>query len=330
VLTFLLFAPGVMLLVAILVQGRIVWWSTPWIGYAAAASILLVGAAMLVEHNRANPMLNTRWMASRDVLRFAGIAASMRILLGEQNFGSIGLLAALGMGPDQLVTFYSVVTAATVVGLLVGIATLNPQDLLRQIVISIALIGLAAFLDSKASNLTRPANIYVTQAMIAFAAIYFLGPTMMGGVLRALSRGPSHMVSYSAVFSLSQTLGGLGGAAFLGSFQIIREKYHSHELVQSLVLSDPIVAARLQQLGGAYGRVIGDPILRQAQGVRLLAQQVTREANILAFNDVFLVIAVLAALAFLWLGGRWLVLRIRGINPLAEDQAALQRMLANR
>lgn len=138
------------------------------------------------------------------------------------------------------------------------------------------------------------------------------------------------MVSYSAVFSLSQTLGGLGGAAFLGSFQIIREKYHSHELVQSLVLSDPIVAARLQQLGGAYGRVIGDPMLRQAQGVRLLAQQVTREANILAFNDVFLVIAVLAALAFLWLGGRWLVLRIRGINPLAEDQAALQRMLANR
>jgi hypothetical protein len=185
-------------------------------------------------------------------------------------------------------------------------------------------------MDSDTSNLTRPANLYFTQALIAFAAIYFLGPTMMGGVLRALSRGPSHMVSYSAVFSLSQTVGGLGGAALLGTFQIIREKYHSHELVQSIVMTDPQVAARIQQLGAAYGRVVGDPVLRQAQGAGLLAQQVTREANILAFNDTFLLIACLAGLAFLWLGGRWLVLRIRGVNPLGPELDALQRMLADR
>ena len=329
-LTFLLFAPGVMLLVAVLVQGRIVWWTTPWLGYAVAGSILLIGAAMLIEHNRANPMLNTRWIASRDVLRFAAIAATMRILLGEQNYGSIGLLAAVGMGPDQLVGFYGVVTLATLAGLVIGVATLNPQDLLRQIVISVALIGIAAWLDAGATNLTRPANLYVTQAVIAFAAIYFLGPTMMGGVLRALARGPSHMVSYSAVFSLSQTLGGLGGAALLGTFQIVRERFHSSELIHSMAMMDPQVAARVQQLGRAYGRVVGDPVLRQAQGSGLLTQQVIREANILAFNDVFLLIAMLAGLAFLWLGGRWLVFRLRGINPLGAELAALQRMLANR
>ena len=328
--TFLLFAPGVMLLIAVLVQGRIVWWSTPWLGYAVAGAILLIGGAMLIEHNRANPMLNTRWIASRDVLRFAMIAASMRILLGEQNYGSIGLLTAVGMGQDQLVTFYLVVTAATIAGLVVGVATMNPLDLLRQIVISIALIGIAAWLDADASNLTRPANLYITQAMIAFAAIFFLGPTMMGGVLRALAKGPSHMVSYSAVFSLAQTIGGLGGTALLGTFQIVREKFHSHELVQSIVMSDPQVATRLQQLGGAYGKVVTDPSLRQAQGAGLLAQQVTREANILAFNDVFLLIAMLSTLAFLWLGGRWLVFRIRGVNPLGPELAALQKMLASR
>lgn len=329
-LTFALFAPGVMLLVAVLVQGRIVWWSTPWLGLAVAGAIVLIGAAMLIEHNRANPMLNTRWIASRDVLRFAAIAATMRILLGEQNYGSIGLLTAVGMGQDQLVAFYGVVTLATLAGLVIGVATLNPQDLLRQIVISIALIGLAAWMDADASNLTRPANLYLTQAMIAFAAIYFLGPTMMGGVLRALARGPSHMVSYSAVFSLAQTIGGLGGAALLGSIQIIREKVHSHELVQTLTLNDPQVATRIQQLGGAYARVLGDPALRQAEGAALLGQQVTREANILAFNDVFFLIAILASFAFIWLGGRWLVLRVRGVNPLGPELEALQRLLASR
>src|SRR3546814_7462386 len=82
--------------------------------------------------------------------------------------------------------------------------------------------------------------------MIAFAAIYFIGPTMMAGMLRAIVNGPSHLVSFSAVFGISQTLGGIGGAAMLGSFQIVRERFHSNELVQSLVMTDPQVATRLR------------------------------------------------------------------------------------
>jgi len=329
-LTFALIAPGFALLAAVLVQGRIIWWTTPWLGFALAGAILLVGTAMLIEHNRVNPLLNTRWMGSAAILRFAAIAAIMRILLGEQNFGSVGLLTVAGMGPDQLVTFYAIMTAATLAGLAASVWLLNPMDLLRPIVISIILIAAAAFMDADASNLTRPASLYLTQAMIAFAAVLFLGPTMMGGILKAISQGPAHLVSFSAVFSISQTIGGLGGAALLGSFQIIRERFHSNELVQQIVMTDPQVAARIQQLGGAYARVVADPVLRQSQGSSLLAQQITREANILAFNDVFLLVGVLASVALAWLGGRWVYLRINKINPFAEDLAALQRIMADR
>ena len=329
-LTFGLVAPGFALLAAVLVQGRIVWWTTPWLGYALAGAILLIGAAMLIEHNRANPLLNTRWMGSAAILRFAAIAAVMRLLLGEQNFGSAGLLTVAGMGPDQLITFYAIMTLATLAGLAASLWLLNPQDLLRPIVFSVMLIVAAAFMDADASNLTRPANLYLTQAMIAFAATLFLGSTLMAGILKAISQGPAHMVSFSAVFSISQTIGGLGGAALLGSLQIMRERFHSNELVQQIVMTDPQVAARIQQLGGAYARVVADPVLRQAQGSRLLAQQITREANILAFNDVFMVVGVLASVALIWLGGRWIYLRINKINPFAEDLAALQRMMANR
>jgi hypothetical protein len=329
-LTFALLAPGLALLTGALVEGRIVWWSTAWIGYAFAAAILLIGVAMLIEHNRANPLLNTRWIGSRDVLRFAAVAAVMRILLSEQGYGAVALLTAVGMGPDQLVQFYVVVTLASLAGLAASLLTLNPQDLLKPVVISVGLIAVGAFLDSAATNLTRPANLFVSQAIIAFAAVYFLGATMLVGVLRAIVKGPSHMVSFSAVFGIAQTIGGLGGTALLGTFQIVREKFHSHELVQSIVMTDPQVASRLQQLGGAYGRVVTDPVLRQAQGATLLSQQVTREANILAFNDVFLLIAVLACLALLWLGARWVLLRRRGINPLAEELAAMAKMRADR
>lgn len=325
-LTFALLAPGLALLTGVLVQGRIVWWSTPWIGYALAAAIVLIGVAMVIEHNRANPLLNTRWIGSRDVLRFGAIAAVMRILLSEQNYGSVGLLTTVGMGPDQLVGFYALITLASLAGLAASLRTLDPTDLLRPVVISVALIAVGAFMDADASNLTRPVNLYVSQALISFAAVYFLGATMMAGILRAVAQGPSHMVSFSAVFGIAQTIGGLGGAALLGTFQIARERFHSDELVQSLVMTDPQVATRLQQLGGAYGRVVGDLTLRQGQGAVLLAQQVSREANVMAYNDVFLLIGVLASVALLWLGGRWLLLRRRGINPLAKELAALAKM----
>jgi hypothetical protein len=329
-LTFALLAPGMALLCGVLALGRTVWWNTPWLGYATAGAILLVSAAMLVEHNRANPLLNIRWLTSADIVRFALLAASMRVLLSEQSFGSTGLLVTVGMGPDQLVKFYAVMTLATLAGLIASLVSLNPKDLLRPVVISCALIAVGAWIDADASNLTRPANLYLSQALIAFAAIYFMGPLMMTGILRALARGPSHIVSFSAVFGISQTVGGLAGAALLGSLQIARERLHSNELVQNIVLTDPLAAGRIAALSSAYGRVITDPALRQAEGLLLLGQQVTREANILAFNDVFLVIAALAGIAFVLLFLRWLSYRIRGINPLAAELATLQKMRAGK
>jgi MFS family permease len=329
-LTFALFAPGMALLCAVLVQGRVVWWSTPWLGWALAGATILISAALLVERNRANPLLNTRWIGSRDVLRFAAVAAAMRILLSEQNFGALGLFTVVGMTNDQLVGFYALLTVASLAGLVISVLLLNPLDLLRPVIFATALIAVGAYMDASATNLTRPENLYLSQALIAFAAIYFVGPTMMVGLLRALARGPSHIVSFSAVFSISQTLGGIGGAAFLGSFQIIREKFHSNALAQSLVLTDPLIATRVQQLGGTYARALGDPVQRQTQGINLLGQQVAREANILAFNDVFLLIAVLALIVLVWLTTRWAILKYRGINPLADELAALQKMIAQR
>ncbi|MEJ5975013.1 MFS transporter [Novosphingobium sp. PS1R-30] len=324
--TFALFAPGMALLCAVLVQGRIVWWSTPWIGVALAGAILLIGTALIVEHNRANPLLNTRWMGTAGVIRFALIAATMRILLSEQSFGAAGLLSVVGMGQEQLVGFFVVVTLASIAGLVAGIAQLNPTRLLEPVMLSCVLIAAASFFDTDASNLTRPVQLYVTQAMISFAAIYFIGPTLMAGIVQAMAKGPSHIVSFSAIFGISQQLGGIGGAALLGSFQVVRERFHSEDIVQSMMATDPLVAQRLQQLSGAYARNLGDPALRQAEGGLLLSQQVAREANILAFNDVFILVGVLATLAFLYLLSRWIYFRRRGETPLAAELAAMQAM----
>jgi len=326
--TFLLMVPGMALLCGVLSVGRIVWWHTPWVGWSLAASIVLVAAALLIEHHRANPLLNTRWLGSSQILQFGLMAAVMRVLLSEQGFGSLGLLTAVGMGQEQLVTLYVVVTLATLAGLVASVRAMNPNDLLRPILVSTVLIAIGAWMDSDASNLTRPAQFYISQALISFAAILFLGPLMMVGIVRALAQGPSHIVSFSAIFGIAQTLGGLGGSALLGSFQIIRERWHSEVLTQNLLAGDPLVSGRIDALSASYGRVLVDAAQRRLQGNTLFGQQLTREANILAYNDVFLLIAVLAALASLIVGARWLWLRSRGINPLAAELAAMAAMRA--
>jgi hypothetical protein len=327
-LTFAFLAPGMALLCGVFAQVRLVWWSAPWIGYALAGAAVLIATALLIEHNRANPLLNIRWLASTEILQFAALAATMRIFLAEQNFGSIALFTTLGLVPEQLVRFYLLVTVASVAGLAASIVRLNPQDLLRPIVTSALLIAIGAWMDSNSTSVTRPVNLYVSQSLIAFASLYFVGPLMMTGMLRALPKGPSHLVSFTAVFSISQTLGGLGGSALLGSLQVARERLHSNELVQDILFTDPQAVARVTALSGAYARVLTDPVLRQAEGMVLLGQQVAREANVLAYNDVFRMIAWLATVGFLLLLARWVYYRVHKINPLAGELAALQKMRA--
>jgi MFS family permease len=327
--TFALYAPGVALLCAFLGLGRVLWWTeAPWLGYALCGAIVLIAAALLIEHNRANPLLNTRWMGSGLILRFAFVATTVRLLLSEQTYGAIGLLTALGINNDQLFNLFVVISIVTAFGIIASALTVNPTNLGRPIFISVALIAIGAFIDAHATNLTRPANMYFSQSLLAFAAVYFMGPTLLVGILNAMARGPNHIVTFSAVFSISQSLGGLAGSALLGSFQIVREKFHSHAIVQSLTLTDPQVAARLQALGGAYGRVVTDPTLRSAEGAALLSQQVTREANVLAFNDVFLTVCVLACLTMLWIGARQLRMYITGENPMAPALEAIAKKRA--
>src|SRR3546814_13948300 len=126
---------------------------------------------------------------------FAVGAAVMRVLLSEQSFGAFGLLSAVGMGNDQLILYQGVITLATIAGLAVGLMTLNPLALLRPVLISCALIAVGSFMDADASNLTRPANLFLSQALIPFAPLTFIGPTMMAGMLRAIVNGPSHVES---------------------------------------------------------------------------------------------------------------------------------------
>ena len=300
--TFVLFAGSMALFAAVLGLGRIDWWTQAnWIGWAMIAAIPMLAAALLIEHGRANPLLNTRWLASADIVRFTIVTIMARIVLAEQSTGAVGLLTVLGQNNDQLGPFFLILTLATVAGVAASAITLNIEKLAHPIMLAVGLVAIAAFIDSHSTSLTRAPQLYATQGLIAFAGAFFLGPALLFGMTRALAAGSGHIISFIALFGIINSMGGLGGAALLGTYQVVREKANSAALVQAINPTDPIVAQRIQAGAAGLGRVVGDPSLRSAEGAALLSQSATREANVLAYNDVFRLVAVLAALTFLYL-----------------------------
>lgn len=330
-LTIAALAPGLWLLIAVLSEGRIEWWTQrAWMGWALAASVALIAVAVVLEHYRDNPLINTRWLGTREMLRLILVAVSVRVLLSEQAYGSVGLLGVLGMINDQMVTLNLVIVLASIAGMLTAVLTFNPRNLSLPITLAVALIAVGAFMDADSTNLTRPGSFYLSQALIGFASLLFLAQAMVIGIARTLLAGPRNFISFVVLFNLSQSLGGLAGSTMLGTFQVIREKFHSHELVQGIVMTDPQVAGRIGAGAGAVGRVIGDPALRGAEGGALLAGQVAREANILAFNDVFLLIGVLAIACVIWglLIRRSILIRHEP-SPIIQLQQALEARAAD-
>ncbi|CAN5783479.1 MFS transporter [soil metagenome] len=302
-LTFALFAPGMALLCGVLSLGRIVWWfEAPWIGYATAGSIVLLMGAFAIEHNRTDPLLNTRWMTSAGAIRFGLVMILIRIVLSEQSTGTVGLMQALGLSFEQMHPMFLAVGAGAVVGVAVSAMTLNVQKLDNPLVVALIAMIIGALMDANATNLTRPENMIVSQFLLAFGSSLFLAPALLSQIGGLISQ-PKNLVSFVVVFGISQNLGGLIGAALLGTVQTLREKFHSSQLTEHLTLLDPQVVSRIQSGSAAYGHVLNDPTLRGAEGSVLLATSAAREANLLAYNDVFMMIAAIAAVTLVFFVG---------------------------
>ena len=294
--TIVLFAGAMALVCAVLGLGRYDWWTDrDWIGWALAGSMPLLAGVFLIEYHRANPLIDMRWLGTIDFLRFAVVGVIARIVLSEQTYGSVGLLAALGFTNDQLYIFSLLIVLASVAGIVVSATLISPTRLTEPVMFAIGLVAVGSYFDSFATNLTRAPEMYLSQMLIAFSTTLFIGPALLIGFTRVLAHGGKTLTSFIVLFGMTQSLGGLIGTATLGTYQVIREKQHSFEIVQRLTMIDPNVVNRVQQSGAAYARVIGDPSLRTAEGLALLSQQATREANVLAFNDVFWLVSVLAA-----------------------------------
>lgn len=305
VVSFAFFASGLAALAVFLVQGRILWWTTPWLSIPLIIAVVTISIALWIETHRKNPMLQVRWMRSRTIIAFMITGALMRILLSEQSVGAAGLLANLGYGNDQLVPFYAVILCASAAALVLSIFTTNAMDLKRPVIFAVLLIAIGAWIDTGVSLNSAPSMFYFSQFLIAFAAVYFMGPMVFEGMFRAIANGPAYIISFSVIFGISQTVGGLAGAAGIQAFTTIRTKMHYADMVASMTTQNP---ATLSQT---------------LQGIQ-------RQATVAAYDDLFFLMATLATITTTLLLIKYLYNRYHNINPLSKELATLAEMKAKK
>lgn len=294
-LTIPLATGGLVLLCQVLGQGRTLWWTdTPWLGVALAAAVALLTAAFLIETNRRDPLVHLEWIGSWGILRFAAVALLVRLALAEQSYGAVGLLTLGGLNNDQLRTLFAGVAVAMLFGIVAAALTLSERRLPWQVLVAALIVAAGAWLDSDATALTRPAQLMLSQALIGFGTTLFVGPALLYGFLRMIQRGGDYLVSFVVTFSITQNVGGLMGSALLGSLQTIWARNAGNALAADMLASDPQVAARIGGGGASLAPVLVDPFQRAAQGTGLLGQAMAREAAVIAFNDTFRFVAILA------------------------------------
>ncbi|WP_168394754.1 MFS transporter [Erwinia amylovora] len=329
-LTFFLMAPGMALFCGVLSLGRIEWWtSTPWLGICLALGLVLVTAAVLVEHNRSNPLINTRWLGSGAIFRLGIVMILLRMMLAEQNTGAIGYLQQIGMQNDQMQGLALAILAGVAAGIICSALTINPKHLSWPIMLSLVIVMVASLMDAQSSPLTRANNMYFSQFLLGFSSSFFIAPALLLGISSVVTQ-PKNLVSFVVLFGMSQSLGGLMGSALLGTFQTWREKYHSSMLGDRLSLLDPNVTDRLMQYNNLFASHTGDNILLSAQSTTQLQTVATLQANVLGYNDVYILTAALAGVTLLWV--LWRLSRLRYLNwqqakrEAESEQRAMQHM----
>lgn len=324
-LSYPLIAIGLGAFAVVLVAGKQYWWTeAPWLGVTLVVGIAALTVAALIELNRKTPFIDLRWLASPQILHVAAVLLIFRLILTEQTSVAGNFFQTIGLQNAQLTGLYTVVTLATVAGGLFCAATFRPGREPALHMLALILIMTGAWLDSRGTGLTRPEQMYWSQAMIAAGGSLFLPPAIASGFTMTLRKGTQYIFSFIIVFLMTQSLGGLAGSALFTSFITLREKFHANILAAHMTLGDPLVAARIGQLSAAYGHTVTDGALLRSQGVSLLGQQITREANILAHNDAFLMISLMAATAAVALAIHMIVLRIQEAGSRSVGETALQ------
>jgi MFS transporter, DHA2 family, multidrug resistance protein len=161
-------------------------------------------------------------------------------------------------------------------------------DLRVMLGIGLGLFAVAMYLTATLTNQASFNELLVPQIVRGVALMFCYLPA---NLISLSTLGPDRLKNGAGLYNLTRDLGGAIALATIGTIMNDRLHFHWNRLIEDVNPARPVVENFLAGATGRFSTLIpGDP--HQA-AIKLLATQVQREALVLTFNDVILMMGLL-------------------------------------
>ncbi|MDN7133328.1 DHA2 family efflux MFS transporter permease subunit [Halomonas sp. MC140] len=244
---------------------------------------LLAGVWFFTRTLRSDhPIVDLRAFANRN---FA-IGAGMGFIIGIALYGLVYIMplffgyvrgySSLQIGQVMFVTGVTMFLCAPIVG-----QATNHLDLRVMLFFGLLLVGVGTMLNS---NLTVESGFWqfcVPQIVRGMGLIMCIIPASR---IALGTLPPSEVGNASGLFNVMRNLGGAMGLALLDTVRDIREDYHWNQLIPAIDTGREVVVTEIAKYEAMLSGSVPDAY---HAAVALLAQRVSQQAQVLAFNDIF-------------------------------------------
>jgi MFS transporter, DHA2 family, multidrug resistance protein len=270
------------------------WFSSPWIVYATVGSIVSLIVFTWREVTFADPVVDVRMLRNPMfaavvvlvvVFSFAVYGANLlNPIFLQEYLGYTAMKAGLTLSPRALSSFCALIVVGQAARM--GINT-------RPLI-------LVAFCSMAVSTwMMSHWTLQVSSWQVVWPVMLNgVGGGLLGPQLSAISMTtvPRERMGYaSSLFNMMRNTGAAVGISILTSMLVAKEQIHQAHLVEHVSIFD---AWRLSE---AAPRMPGAPVMHfltqmdgQHQGLAMIYSMVQSQAAILAFNDIYRMLSVLA------------------------------------
>lgn len=286
-----LMAAGLSSLTFFLEEGqRKDWFGSPIIVEAAAIAVIGIAGFIARELTAQRPFINLRVLANRSV----GGGCLLMTVLGAVSFGSIYVIPVYcaqiqGYNAQQIgyVVMWSGLPQLFLFPLMpLVMRRVDPRLL---VVAGTLFFAASCFINVNLTHDVGMDQLILPQLLRAVGQPLFTIPLSQ---LSTAGLAPRDTADASALSSMMRNLGGSIGIAALASMIDRREHFHFSALAEAVTVNATRTQEYLAKVAAAMQAHVTDPVQAKAQAVAMLAQQVRREAYVMAYADAFWLVGV--------------------------------------
>jgi DHA2 family multidrug resistance protein len=267
------------------------WFGSPLIVRLAAISVLFLGAFLVIEFMRRDPLVNLRLLGRRNF----GLGSVVNVVLGMGLYGCTYILPVY-LGQIQGYDAYQIGKTVMWMGMpQLFIIPLVPRfmkhiDSRVLIAFGVGMFASSCLMMTHMSALTGYDQLRWPQVVRAIGQPFIMIP--LSAVATAGIAAGKESGSASALFNMMRNIGGSIAIAALATVMTNREHFHSARIGESVSLFDFRTQQRLTYAAAHFTAQGADPWTAAWQSIASLAGIVRREAFVMAFNDCFFLLGV--------------------------------------